>query len=224
MASNPTRMETNCPHCGVEIDAAQPAPGENPDAVLKGGSVTMCLNCAETGIFDDDLTLRKPTEEELAEFEQDDHYLRLRDLTRQKVLERHTHVAMVELDTDGSITVNGHEMPEGIRELVGRLIENLQFQAMAETIRKTVTQEVANHVLAYYGNEQASYPSVSITALISLIKLCDEMDTELMHELAESERIRGYVMAVSLLAEEGAEGIEMLEKIAGLRDWPKKEE
>ena len=58
-----TRTPKNkCPACGYQVDAVSEVDG---NAVPEKGDISICLNCGAIAIFKDDLTLRKPTGEEL---------------------------------------------------------------------------------------------------------------------------------------------------------------
>jgi hypothetical protein len=51
----------NCPWCSEEISAVIEI---REDTVPKPGDATLCLYCGEWCVFDIDLTLRKPTDDE----------------------------------------------------------------------------------------------------------------------------------------------------------------
>jgi hypothetical protein len=54
-----------CPYCGYFFDRTAITKGlEQPP---KEGDVSLCLKCCEIAIFNADLTVRKPTDAELAE-------------------------------------------------------------------------------------------------------------------------------------------------------------
>jgi hypothetical protein len=55
---------TLCWHCDHMLDAASPVEGQ---AVPSEGAVSLCLYCGAVAIFEEDLKLRAPTEEELDE-------------------------------------------------------------------------------------------------------------------------------------------------------------
>jgi hypothetical protein len=64
-----------CPWCSKELDAATGVTGEgSPDM----GDATLCINCGEWCIFDSDLTLRKPTDDEFVELAADKDCRRVR--------------------------------------------------------------------------------------------------------------------------------------------------
>jgi hypothetical protein len=58
-------VTSRCPYCAYELDAASTVPGV-PDASPNSGDVTICIACAGVMIFQQDLSVRKPTEVELA--------------------------------------------------------------------------------------------------------------------------------------------------------------
>ena len=59
---------TSCPYCGHRVrGATNPTPGDptlpgDPDVL----AFSLCVKCGELGLFTPELTLRKPTPEELA--------------------------------------------------------------------------------------------------------------------------------------------------------------
>ena len=56
---------TRCLKCGYRLDTSTDAfsGGESP----KGGDVSMCLSCGHIALFNADLTLREPNEQEARE-------------------------------------------------------------------------------------------------------------------------------------------------------------
>lgn len=59
-----TRTPQNyCRTCHYRMDAASSA--TKPDEIPDAGSVSLCMKCGELSIFNEDLTLRAPTEQEL---------------------------------------------------------------------------------------------------------------------------------------------------------------
>ena len=63
-----------CPSCGKVLDAASSLQGRKP----KAGDVSICLECANVGIFDADLTLRRPTKAEKRHIHGDVRIMRMR--------------------------------------------------------------------------------------------------------------------------------------------------
>lgn len=61
--------EAKCPYCGIEADGwasterGQQAPNE--------GQPTVCVYCSELSVFNEDLTLRKPTEKDIQDYKED---------------------------------------------------------------------------------------------------------------------------------------------------------
>jgi hypothetical protein len=55
-----------CPFCGHALDAATAVP-DNAEAAPDTGDVTVCLACAGILIFDETLSVRRPTTAELRE-------------------------------------------------------------------------------------------------------------------------------------------------------------
>jgi hypothetical protein len=55
---------TKCPHCGTSTPLAT---STQDNGAPRPGDFTMCIACGRWGTFTADLTLRKPTSEELGE-------------------------------------------------------------------------------------------------------------------------------------------------------------
>jgi hypothetical protein len=73
-----TRTKLNaCPHCGKTIDSAS-TPDRGSDYKPEPGDASLCFGCGEWCMFQDDLTLRKPSEEELIEIGLDPDCRRVR--------------------------------------------------------------------------------------------------------------------------------------------------
>jgi len=64
-----------CPYCGKENHKATNPLGS--DIIPPPGSLSLCIGCAGISIFNDDLTTRKPTEEEKEEILKDANVQRL---------------------------------------------------------------------------------------------------------------------------------------------------
>lgn len=63
LASEPVNTPPNrCPYCGYEVDCAGGDGTPEPNSI---DSISLCLNCQNVLLFNDDLTVRKPTDEEL---------------------------------------------------------------------------------------------------------------------------------------------------------------
>lgn len=53
-----------CPHCNASVDIGEAL--ENDDDALPGnGDITVCDNCGNIAVFNDELMLRKPTSNEI---------------------------------------------------------------------------------------------------------------------------------------------------------------
>ena len=58
--------ESKCPECEEVLDGCS---GVNHNNQPKSGDVTICIKCTNIAVFGNDLTLRKPSKKELAEFQ-----------------------------------------------------------------------------------------------------------------------------------------------------------
>ena len=67
----PQITASSCPWCYAFVDGATVL-GKDEDAVPVGGDVSICLYCARVGVYEDDLSIRKPTPEERETFDKDD--------------------------------------------------------------------------------------------------------------------------------------------------------
>lgn len=80
-----SELESTCPYCGRENTLAT---GINVDDQPDEGSVNLCWRCLEPSLFNADLTLRKPTDEERGEIMSDPDVKRalyvMRESTRPK--------------------------------------------------------------------------------------------------------------------------------------------
>lgn len=62
----PQHTQVNhCPHCGAKVDAASQIGGEDAP---RAGDVSLCVYCGEWNIFNEDMSIRKPTVDEYVEF------------------------------------------------------------------------------------------------------------------------------------------------------------
>lgn len=59
-----TNEAARCPYCGKKHNATTSTTG---DHLPKPGDITICIECANVLLFNDDLTTRKPTDNELEE-------------------------------------------------------------------------------------------------------------------------------------------------------------
>jgi len=222
-------FDQRCPYCRHLLRDAQRVDEGDPAEAPAPGAVAICPYCTKTAMFDENVKLRKVTDAELAELQRSRSYLLLRTLVRRNAQERGSYTPppdgegedldMLEIPVaftaDGAIDLE--QMPTELQEILRPILRQIRITLVGEDIKHNVTAEVANHVLSAYGNEQASMPSVTVGALISLIRLCNESDDYLLDKLNNTEGIHGYVLAVTLLAEFGPEGLEILETVAGLR-------
>jgi hypothetical protein len=72
-----TRLQENrCPLCRHLLDAASCV--NDQKAQPTPGSPSVCMYCGEVSVFDDKLSLRKPTASEAADFNQNPHWELLR--------------------------------------------------------------------------------------------------------------------------------------------------
>lgn len=60
----PIAIKNECPYCLYETDAASSITGDNKPVP---GSVSICIDCGEAGIFDETLNLRIMTEDDIEE-------------------------------------------------------------------------------------------------------------------------------------------------------------
>lgn len=62
------RPDNRCPYCNALTDCAtDPFDDSRPSP----GDASVCIKCSEVAVFADDLSLRKPTEEEAMDFSSD---------------------------------------------------------------------------------------------------------------------------------------------------------
>lgn len=54
-----------CPECGYKMDGTAAAAAEH--LMPQAGDVSVCLNCGQLLLFEEAMTMRKPTREEVAE-------------------------------------------------------------------------------------------------------------------------------------------------------------
>jgi hypothetical protein len=69
-------LDNTCPHCGYRTTKASLECG--PVSSPTPGAVSLCLRCGEWSIFDQQLKLRKPTDDEFMEIAEDEDLRRLR--------------------------------------------------------------------------------------------------------------------------------------------------
>jgi hypothetical protein len=66
-----------CPHCGYLLDEADGL--TDPKAKPSPGDITLCVNCGEVCVFDDDMKLRVPTIDEYIKIGRDPNMTRARE-------------------------------------------------------------------------------------------------------------------------------------------------
>ena len=227
---------TVCPRCGEATTGYTSL--TTPDAVPDPGDISFCAGCALPVRFLEH-GVEPLTNEELAELRTKASFARAElvakmtaaigssgqprplemtiDVPGHDDMPAHTHTVYafpVDIDPDDDSSAT---------EMLDTVLADISTRMLADEVRRYVTQEVANHVLSIYGNLDASMPSITISALISLIRLCNEADDDMLYELNRVEEFHGYVIAVTSLAERGEKGIYVLERIAGLREEEKDE-
>jgi hypothetical protein len=77
--------KTECPKCKQPLDGAT---SMERDYGPKTGDVSLCYYCATLLIYDDDLTQRKPTPEELKEIGKDHYTMLMLAIGREKIKQR----------------------------------------------------------------------------------------------------------------------------------------
>ena len=72
LASEPVSTPPNCcPYCGYKVDCAGGDGTPQPNSI---DSISLCLNCQNVLLFNEDLTVRKPTGEELTALKASPHW------------------------------------------------------------------------------------------------------------------------------------------------------
>jgi hypothetical protein len=64
LADSTDLPKQHCPNCGQRIEAASSEHGSLPQP----GDINVCLYCGELLTFNPDMTIRRPTPEEIAEY------------------------------------------------------------------------------------------------------------------------------------------------------------
>lgn len=64
----PVSIKNECPYCFYETDCASSITGEHKP---HPGSISICINCGEAGIFDEMLAIRTMTEDDIEETDSD---------------------------------------------------------------------------------------------------------------------------------------------------------
>lgn len=225
-----------CPKCRLPIgtfDENSPLP--------KVGDPTLCPGCGYLAVFEED-HLRPCTDEENAALVRS---VAVRKMIKAialrqalggpvpteglravdfPVVERHEAV-VVEAYRDGTVTLNPGELsdlPDALKETIESVLTGLFRNTQQQTARmilETITPEIANHVLASYGHEDASWPSLSVSALISLAKQARESDDEMTHHMEQVPYFNGYLLAVDMMADRPKEAAATLRRIADLKPY-----
>jgi hypothetical protein len=230
-----------CPHCGRPTDDASVWGEADDEDRPYVGAPTICAYCAGTGIYTEN-SIRLPTEEEQDKLDANPNFqmalsaaeiltqLHGSGLIREGLLEipgheGHTHRGVVIAVGEGPEVPEGaldvHDLPDRLREAIERAVERSKIDLMAEEIRQYVTPEIAHHVLSAYGDEEATMPSMSVGLLISLIRMCNISDDDMLDTLNHIRDFHGYVLAICTMAEgpaaaSGTTGMTILRRIAGL--------
>lgn len=236
--------DAKCPSCGAAHGAHTQVGGDDDGGPPRRGDAMVCLECGCLAIYTQK-NLRKPTPEEsnilseLPEVKSVRAILVLRSIVTavgQAVIETEDgaelpanddvlHAVGIELreDGDGNLRVvsSSEEMPEGLRRVVEEMLQDREQDRRAHEIAKHITMEVAHHVLAIYGDDEASYPSVAIAELIGLIRTCRQSNEDLLRHLNGCEMIHGYILAVEIAEKRipddpKADGLHMLRVMAAL--------
>ena len=66
MEPKANEFDIDCPHCG-RIREVHTGTGDAQGTVPKPGDVSVCFNCLGTSVFDEQLKLRLPTQQEAKE-------------------------------------------------------------------------------------------------------------------------------------------------------------
>jgi hypothetical protein len=119
--------------------------------------------------------------------------------------------------SDGSFELEDNSMPELLKAQLLVYLQKAEAERKAAEVEKYVTAEIASWTLAMNGEMRdidSSWPSLSVISLISLIKQCRESDEVMLAHLGHDEFLRGFVLAMEILADE--DGRLKLRSIAGL--------
>lgn len=66
--------DNHCPSCNILLDGASQLNGDN---MPNPGDVGVCVYCSNVHVFDDDLSMRKPTPEEESEILKNPHIIKI---------------------------------------------------------------------------------------------------------------------------------------------------
>lgn len=243
-------IDLACPHCGeyVEVEHS-PLISKHPNP--HHSDVGFCPSCSEPFWYTKS-ELKPITVKDLDLMRKDQRFAQMEitarvDIARTKSGDSDATVDIVlpHVEHDGREPHEHHitalpvgldgellgELPEGLKEIfpnlperVGRMMRSLYVELMTKEIKEWITPEVAHHVLWVYGDERASMPSATVSALIRLIQLAEQMDEEMLFALNEVKQFHGYVLAVHQLQPNTAvgeagvrDGMAILRLIADLR-------
>jgi hypothetical protein len=222
-SSDPDRMK--CLKCSAPNALLSAA--DDDDKGPKVDDITMCTTCAHFMAFTDN-SVRECTDKEREKIARDPELqlfmsaIGLLGSLKAATDGASLRTAMVEVEVDPETgahrIVGGAEgMPDDIRETFERMLADKAREAEteehAQNILRLVTPEVASHVLAVAGHDDASWPPLSVAALITLVKQAMESDDEMTHHLKQVEYFQAYGLAVTM---EQTGGAEILREIAGL--------
>lgn len=196
-----------CPGCGKENNAfsASGAEGRTPEV----GDPSVCLDCGYIAIFEED-HMRPCTKVELEALRERDDVRRLQALIALQKLNglltgtmANVHAVGVEfgITRDGRVDMvsSSEELPDQVRQLFVERMQEIELDRRTDDVAEHVTPEVANHVLAVHGDEQASWPPMAVSALIHLIKVCRESNDEMLHHIDHCKIFHGYVLAMDMI-------------------------
>lgn len=75
--------KTVCPYCDAKLDRSSGMSPNNPaQRDPAPGDVSVCINCGEIAVFDGDMAMAKPSEEELAMLLEDETILKTRIMVK----------------------------------------------------------------------------------------------------------------------------------------------
>lgn len=75
---------SNCPSCNAFINGASPAK-TNDASEPSNGDFTVCIYCAGLAVYNEDLTLRKPSEEEMKIAASNTEIIKMKYVVRQVI-------------------------------------------------------------------------------------------------------------------------------------------
>lgn len=204
-----------CAWCGRETpnQTSPTHPGAEPEI----GDPTVCISCNKISIFERD-GLRRPTDAEQGSFDAVPEIGQIQGLL-EVLGDKHVLALSVTRDHEsGEYHIEDESLPEEFRRQVEATLKERDLEERASELKEYVTAEVAHHVLAVNGDEQASWPSAAVSTLIQFIKVCRESDSRMLHHINHCEAFHGYVLAVDIAEHEKRGARPILRMIAGLDD------